>query len=274
MKPSKKIVIQSQWRVKLHEIIFEADTKMGKWFDIGLIVCIIVSVIVVMLDSVEHINDLYGEWLYGLEWFFTILFTIEYVLRLICIGRPVRYALSFFGIVDLLSIVPTYLDYLFPGTHFLLVIRVLRVLRIFRILKLVKFLTEAKQLTVALRASRHKILVFILTVLTLTVILGSFMYIIESKESGFTSIPKSIYWAIVTLTTVGYGDIAPSTILGQIFASLIMIMGYGILAVPTGIVTVELSRVERTVSTQACTECSAEGHDMDADYCKYCGSEL
>jgi voltage-gated potassium channel len=209
------------------------------------------------------------------EWFFTILFTIEYLLRLVSVGRPLAYATSFFGVVDLLAILPTYLSILIPGAQYLLVIRILRVLRIFRILKLVQYLGEARMLTQALRASRRKITVFLFVVLTLVTIFGSLIYLIEDPKDGFTSIPKSIYWSIVTLTTVGYGDMSPQTGLGQLLSALIMIIGYGIIAVPTGIVTVELAQAfKRQISTQACPECSAEGHDIDAKFCKYCGSGL
>lgn len=266
---------KKHWGDVLHEIIFEADTRAGKFFDIILIISILLSVTAVMLDSVQPIQLKYGSLLYAIEWLFTVLFTGEYLLRLVCVGRPLRYATSFFGIVDLLAIVPTYLSLILPGSQYLLVIRILRVLRIFRVLKLVQYLGEARVLTQALKASGRKIIVFLLAVITIAVIFGSLMYLIESVENGFTSIPRSIYWAIVTLTTVGYGDISPQTNLGQFVATLIMIMGYGIIAVPTGIVTVEMSRVQdRKVSTQACPECSAEGHDSDAKYCKYCSAKL
>jgi len=264
----------NQRQLKLHEIIFEAETPAGKLFDVLLIGIIVLSVIAVMLDSVQSIQDLYGEWLYWIEWIFTAIFTVEYGLRLYCIGKPKKYAWSFFGIIDLLAILPTYLSLFLPGTHFLTVIRVLRVLRIFRVLKIVQYVGEAALLIKALRASRRKIEVFLFAVLTLTIILGSFMYIIEGPEHGFTSIPKGMYWAIATLSTVGYGDMSPQTDFGQVVASLVMIMGYGILAVPTGIVTVELSNLNRSTTTQSCPECSLEGHDNDARYCKFCGANL
>jgi len=228
-----------------------------------------------MLDSVSSIRTVYGRWLYLGEWFFTLLFTVEYLLRLLSVGRPLAYATSFFGIVDLMAILPTYLSIFFPGSQYLLVIRLLRVLRIFRVLKLVPYLGEARLLTQALKASHRKITVFLFTVMILVVIFGSLMYLIEDPGSGFTSIPQSIYWAIVTLTTVGYGDISPQTGLGQLLSALIMVIGYGILAVPTGIVTVEMAQsFKRRVSTQACPDCSAEGHDADARNCKYCGAKL
>jgi voltage-gated potassium channel len=256
-------------------VIFESDTPAGKAFDVALIGCILVSVTVVMLESVASMRAAYGGWLFALEWFFTLLFTVEYVLRLISVRRPLRYATSFFGIVDLLAILPTYISLFVPGTQYLLTIRALRLLRIFRILKLAEYLDEARVLMTALRASRRKISVFLLAVLTLVVINGSLMYLIEGPEYGFTDIPTSIYWAIVTLTTMGFGDITPHTPLGKALASLVMIMGFGIIAVPTGIVTVEIARAGgRRVSTQACPECSAEGHDDDALHCKYCGAKL
>ena len=262
-------------RARMHEIIFEADTPGGKLFDVLLIVSILTSVVLVMLDSVSSIQQVYGKLIYLGEWLFTILFTIEYIMRLYSVRRPHAYAISFYGIVDLLAVLPTYLSIFFPGTQYLLVIRILRVLRIFRVLKLVQYLGEARQLGQALRASRRKIIVFLFTVLTLVIIFGAIMYVVEDNETGFTSIPQSVYWAIVTLTTVGYGDISPQTAIGQTIAAIIMIIGYGIIAVPTGIVTAELSQVyKKGVSTQACQVCSAEGHDPDANHCKYCGAEL
>lgn len=275
MKPPYTQKPDRSWRKVLHEVIFEADTPAGKWFDVILIISIILSVIVVMLDSIASIRSVHGNILYSIEWFFTILFTIEYIFRLISVGKLIRYATSFFGIIDLLAILPTYLRLVFPGSHYLAVIRVLRVLRIFRVLKLVQYLAEAKLLMQALRASRRKITVFIFTVLTLVIVLGSLMYIIEGEKNGFTSIPRSIYWAIVTLTTVGYGDISPKTGAGQALAAVIMILGYSIIAVPTGIVSVEIAKVkEQQVTTQVCPQCSAEGHDSDAVFCKYCGAKL
>jgi voltage-gated potassium channel len=266
---------RAKWRMVLHEVIFEADTPVGKGFDIVLIVSILASVTAVMLDSISLVRLQHGRLLYGIEWFFTLLFTLEYLLRLLCVGRPAKYAFSFYGVVDLLAIIPTYLSLALPGSHYLLVIRILRILRIFRILKLVAYLGEARLLVKALRASGRKIIVFLYTVLTLVVIFGSLMYLIEGGDSGFTSIPRSIYWAIVTMTTVGYGDIAPQTGIGQTLASVVMVLGYGIIAVPTGIVTVEMSQAFKgRVSTQACPECSAEGHDADARHCKFCGASL
>ena len=266
---------RARWRTVLHEVIFEADTPAGKAFDVLLIISILASVVAVMIDSIDVVRYQHGSLLYRIEWFFTILFTVEYALRLLCVGRPLKYAISFYGIVDLLAIIPTYISVLLPGTQYLLVIRILRILRIFRILKLATYLGEAKLLIKALQRSRRKISVFLFTVLTLVVIFGSLMYVIEGRENGFTSIPRSIYWAIVTMTTVGYGDISPKTTFGQAIASIVMILGYGIIAVPTGIVTVEMSQASsRKVSTQVCPECSAEGHDADAKYCKFCGAAL
>lgn len=262
-------------RDKIHEIIFEADTPAGKFFDILLIINIIVSVIVVMLDSVREIQQDYGELLYAMEWFFTILFSIEYLLRLFCIGRPIRYATGFFGVVDLLAILPTYISLFFPGTQYLMVIRILRMLRVFRVLKLAQYVSESNRLAEALQSSRRKIEVFLFAVVTSSVILGSMMFIIEGEKNGFTSIPRSIYWAIVTMTTVGYGDISPQTNLGQVLAAIAMILGYSIIAVPTGIITAELTNFQKKdINTRSCTECSAEGHDNDAVYCNQCGTKL
>ena len=263
------------WRTVLHEVIFEAETPAGKAFDIVLLWSIVLSVLTVMLDSVQDIQVHYGSSLYMAEWFFTILFTIEYLLRLVSVRQPMRYALSFFGIVDLLAILPTYLSIFLPGTQYLLTIRVLRLIRVFRIFKLASYVNDANILVTALRSSRRKIGIFILSVMTMVIILGSSMYIIEGPENGFTNIPTSIYWAIVTLTTVGYGDISPHTALGKSFASLVMLLGYGIIAVPTGIVTMEISHsAKRLVSTNSCPECGAEGHDHDAAHCKYCGGKI
>lgn len=266
---------KSKFRHRLHEIIFEADTRAGKTFDVFLIIAIILSVAVVMFDSIASVRMGYGEFLYAMEWVFTIFFTIEYILRLISVKNRIRYCLSIFGIIDLLAILPTYLSLFLPGSQYLIVIRVLRVLRIFRIFKLAYYLGEATALIDALKSSRRKIIVFITTVLTLVVIFGSLMYLVEGAKNGFTSIPKSIYWAVVTMTTVGYGDISPKTGLGQALASFIMILGYGIIAVPTGIVTAELSQNKQTeVTTQACPECMGEGHDKDAVFCKFCSARL
>lgn len=265
----------SPQRERLHEIIFEAETPAGKAFDVALLVVILISIVAVCLESVAAISDRYGPPLRALEWAITILFTVEYVLRLYSVRNPWRYALSFYGLVDLLSILPTYLSVFLPGSQSLLVIRALRLLRIFRILKLAHFVGEARMLRAALRASVRKITVFLGTILTIVVIVGALMYMIEGAEHGFSSIPQSIYWAIVTMTTVGYGDIAPQTVPGKIIASMVMIMGYAIIAVPTGIVTVELaSSVKSSVRTDACPACGADGHAADANHCRYCGTRL
>ena len=264
-------------RARLHEIIFEADTRAGRLFDLVLIWLILLSVATVILESVREIREQYGELLYALEWYFTVLFTVEYFLRLLSVRRPLRYATSFFGVVDLLAIIPTYLSILVPGSQYLLVIRILRLFRVFRLLKLSEYVTEADTLRRALRASQRKISVFLSAVMLLVVIIGALMYVIEGEAHGFTSIPTSVYWAIVTLTTVGYGDLSPRTPLGQMLASIVMIIGYGIIAVPTGIVSVELAhavRDQQKVSPRSCPECGAEGHDPDAVCCKYCGATL
>lgn len=268
--------LKTNWQGKLHEIIFEADTPAGKLFDIVLIGSILLSVLIVSLESVSAIRDQWGFELNLLEWLFTVLFSVEYTLRFISVGHPVRYARSFFGLVDLLSVLPTYLSLFFYEGHYLSVIRILRVLRIFRILKLADHLLEAQILSQAIKASRKKITVFIFAVMTIVVIVGSVMYVIEGEQNGFTSIPRSIYWAIVTLTTVGYGDISPKTPLGQTLASFVMIMGYAIIAIPTGIVSAEISQanLRKKVSTQSCPSCSLEGHDPDAVCCKWCGAKL
>lgn len=258
-----------------YETIFESRTWTGVAFDVALIVAIVASVVTVMAESVPRIRAEHGPMLYALDWGFTVLFTVEYLLRLWCVRRPVVYARSFFGLIDLMAILPGYLDLLVPGTHMMMVVRVLRVLRVFRVLKLTAYLRESRVLGDALIASRRKIGVFLLAVLTLVVIIGALMYLIEGEASGFTDIPTSVYWAVVTLTTVGYGDIAPRTPIGQAVASLVMILGYGIIAVPTGIVTVELSRgPRRTGPADECPVCFRPGHDADARFCKHCGGRL
>jgi voltage-gated potassium channel len=264
------------WRLKMHEVIFEADTFAGKLFDIILLILIVLSIIVVMLESVPVYREKFSDILYDLEWGFTILFTVEYFARIVSINKPFKYIFSFYGVIDLLSIIPTYLGVFISGSRSLMVIRALRLMRIFRILKLGEFLNESQKLIDSLKASRQKIMVFLLSILTMVTILGTVMYLVESEESGFTSIPRSIYWAIVTLTTVGYGDIAPVTPLGQFIASIVMILGYAIIAVPTGIVTKEMLKheMQSKVSTQACPSCSKDGHDIDAEYCKFCGEKL
>lgn len=266
----------NQWKSDLHEVIFESNTVRGKAFDIALLICILLSIGVVMLDSVSSFHESYGHIFYIIEWGFTILFTIEYILRLVSVKRPLHYATGFLGIVDLLSILPMYLSLLFFGAQSLLVLRVLRLLRIFRIFKLTHFISEMSFLGEALKSSAKKISIFMLVVLAMVVVLGSVMYIVEGKDRGFSSIPDSIYWAIVTITTVGYGDISPVTATGKFIASFIMLMGYGIIAVPTGIVTTEMAMIARSRKQghQTCPGCGREGHDANAVYCKYCGEKL
>lgn len=263
-------------RDKLRIIIFEADTKAGRRFDVTLIGMILLSVLTVMLDSVPQINAKYGQQLYYAEWFFTVLFTVEYAVRLWCIEHSWGYAKSFYGVVDLLSVLPTYLSLWFPGAQFFLAVRILRVLRVFRVLRMVRYVGEAELIAQALAASRRKIIVFVASVLALMVIFGALMYVVEGGTNpAFASIPHSIYWAVTTMTTVGYGDITPTTPLGQSLASFIMIMGYGIIAVPTGIVTLELNEANRRqANTRTCSDCSAEGHSREASYCWRCGAPL
>ncbi|MCA9690130.1 MAG: ion transporter [Nannocystaceae bacterium] len=263
------------WRIRTYRIIFEAETPAGRRFDIALLAAILLSVVVVVLESTALGHSYHGGFL-ALEWTLTALFTIEYAVRLYCVRKPLRYALSFYGLVDLLAVLPTYLALFFEGTHSLMVIRTLRLLRVFRLLKLTHFIGEAHSLIAALRASRHKITVFLGVVGIVVVIVGTVMYLVEGQaESGFDSIPKSMYWAIVTMTTVGYGDIAPKTALGQAIAAMLMIAGYGIIAVPTGIVTAELvSASEEHTSTRVCPECSLEGHGERARFCRECGAQL
>jgi voltage-gated potassium channel len=263
-------------RARLHQIIFESDTRAGRAFDVALIALIVISVFVVSVETIAGLPAAAYRSLRAAEWVLTGLFTVEYVLRLVGVRRPLRYATSFFGIIDLLSILPTYVSLVVPGTQVLLVVRILRILRVFRVLKLAHFLTEARTLRLALRGSARKITVFLVTVLATVVVIGAVMYAVEGPEHGFTSIPVSMYWAVVTLTTVGYGDLSPKTPLGQALASLVMMLGYGIIAVPTGIVTAELTagRRHEGVSGQACPVCGTEGHDVDAKYCRRCGSTL
>ena len=242
-----RLAARPRWRARLHEVIFEADTRAGRAFDVGLLVAILVSVGAVMLESVADVRREYGAVLRAVEWSLTAAFTLEYVLRLVAVDRPARYARSFFGLMDLVAIEPTYLALVVPEAHSLMVIRAVRLLRIFRILKLAQFLGEAQLLVLALQASRRKITVFLGGIVTIVMIVGTLMYVIEGEEHGFTSIPTSMYWAVVTMTTVGYGDIAPRTAVGQLLAALLMILGYGIIAVPTGIVSVELANAGRAV---------------------------
>ncbi len=262
------------WRQRVHQVIFEADTKAGRLFDVILFWAIALSVLAVMLESVRELHEKYETIFFVVEWTFTILFTIELFFRLISVKKPLKYIFSFYGIVDILAILPTYLGLWWVNSSSFRIIRILRLLRIFRVLKLMGFLTQATIISKALKASKQKIMVFLFAVAILTVLLGTLMYLIESADAGFTSIPRSIYWAIVTLTTVGYGDIAPQTPLGQFVASLVMITGYAIIAVPTGIVSSEISKQDIHTNTQACPACGKEGHDDDADYCNHCGAKL
>jgi voltage-gated potassium channel len=267
----------SPLRRRMHEVIFEADTPLGKAFDVAILIAIVVSIVIVMLDSVAEIHNRYEGPLMAAEWAITILFTIEYVARLMCVARPLRYATSFYGIVDLLAVIPTYLSVFFAGSHSLVVIRALRLVRVFRVFKLTHYSSEALALTTALRETRQRITVFLVVVLALLLIIGATMYLVEGgrEGTGFTSIPRSVYWAVVTMTTVGYGDIAPKTVLGQTLAAGVMILGYAIIIVPIGVFSAEIVAVRRReTSNQACPSCSAEGHDADAGYCKYCGSML
>lgn len=262
-------------RNQLYHIIFEAETPSGKAFDVILLISILLSVGIVMLDSVSAFNLAYGRLFYKIEWFFTVIFSIEYILRLWVIETPKKYALSPLGLIDLLAIIPTFVSVIFPGSQYLLVIRLLRVLRVFRILKLVHFVKESAILIQSLKESARKIVVFIFAVLIMVMILGALIYSIEGGKNGFTSIPKSIYWAVVTLTTVGYGDIAPGTTFGQFLATIIMLLGYGIIAVPAGIVTSELTHSKYgNSSTRTCPKCAKEGLTLDAKFCENCGHKL
>lgn len=265
-----------QWREKIHDVIFEADTRTGKVFDVLLLIFIMASLLVVMLDSVVSIHEKYTTTLWVLEWFFTLVFSIEYILRIVSVRNPMKYIFSFYGIIDFISTIPSYLSLVIPGGGSVFkVFRVLRFLRLFKVFKLGRFTTESKMLGQALKESREKIIVFLVAVLCMAMIIGSIMYVVEGKENGFTSIPRSIYWAIVTLTTVGFGDISPVTPLGQFLASIIMILGYGIIAVPTGMVTAGVVKKSLTfTNTKHCSNCSKEGHADDAKFCKYCGEKL
>jgi voltage-gated potassium channel len=264
------------WRQRLFVIIFESDTRAGKLFDVVLLAVIVASVLIVMLDSVAALSARYGRLFDALEWIFTLLFTVEYAARLACVRRPLRYARSFFGIVDLLAVLPTYLALFLPGLHALIDIRLLRLLRVFRILKLTEYVVEYRRLGAALHASRRKIAVFIGTVFMLVVLVGTLMYLIEGPENGYTSIPMSVYWAITTVTTVGFGDITPKTDLGRALASFTMLLGWGILAVPTGIVTAEMTtqRIRQGGLPRACTQCGCVDHSTHARYCQDCGARL
>lgn len=262
-------------REKLFTTIFGTDTPAGKRFDIVLIVAILLSVVALMAESVNAISAAYGGYFRVLEWVLTFCFTLEYATRIYCSPEPGRYVRSFYGVVDLVAILPTYISLIVPGANYLLAIRLLRFLRIFRVLKLVRYLREANTLLRSISLARRKISVFFFSVLVLAVILGTVMYVIEGPSGGFSSIPKSIYWTIVTITTVGYGDITPQTVPGQVLASFIMLLGYSIIAVPTGILTAELAQeMQRERSDRQCKDCGTQGHDRDARYCKACGEDL
>lgn len=268
---------QGSWKEKLFTVIFEAETKAGKNFDIVLLILIFISIILVMIESVPSLLKEYSRHLYIAEWVITILFTIEFIMRLIVVKKPWKYMTSFYGVVDLLSILPTYISIFFPHSQFLIVIRALRLMRVFRIFKLTRFVRESMTIVLALKASARRIMVFLSFIVLLSIILGALIYVVESPENeSFSSIPQSVYWSIVTITTVGYGDISPVTPLGKLIASLIMLLGYAIIAVPTGIVTVELSKSARTEAAEAhsCPSCGHGGHDPDAKYCKFCGHVL
>ncbi|MBD3862237.1 MAG: voltage-gated potassium channel [Olleya marilimosa] len=285
MSPTKN---KTYWKDKLHEIIYEADTPAGKLFDVVLLVLILASIILVMLESVRNIDAKYHNALYVGEWIITIFFSIEYILRIITVKKPFKYIFSFYGILDLLSTIPMYISFVFAGSHALVTLRALRLLRVFRILKLARYLGASNQLRDSIIASRVKIFVFLFAVLISSVIFGTIMYLVEGEDNGFTNIPKSVYWCIVTLTTVGFGDIAPQTALGQFITTIIMILGYGIIAVPTGIVSAEYSKSLKksendtpnppskklNLNTQRCSNCHESYHDDDANFCKVCGNNL
>ncbi len=274
MKPSEK----TSWKYRLHEIIYEADTPLGRLFDIVLLILILLSVLTVMLESVKSIDLQFHRLFYVIEWVITIFFTIEYIARIITVKKPWSYIFSFYGIIDLLSTIPLYLSFILVGSNYLLTLRALRLLRVFRILKITRYIGEGNKLKKALIESRAKIFIFIFAVLIVAIIAGTLMYLIEGEESGFKSIPVSVYWCIVTLTTVGFGDIAPVTPAGQFLATLIMILGYGVIAVPTGIVSAQYARRDRDeyvhVNTQSCRNCGARRHRDDANFCHKCGYEL
>lgn len=262
-------------RDKLNTVIFGTDTRAGKLFDEWLIIVILISVLVLMLESVEQINARFGDFLYVAEWFFTLLFTVEYFVRIYCSPKRLSYIFSFYGFIDFFAILPSYLGLIFPGMSYLLIIRLFRVLRVFRVLKLIQYVKEANSLLAAIYASRRKILVFFFFVITLAIIFGSLMYLVEGPNNGFTSIPKSVYWTIVTITTVGYGDITPHTAVGQIIASFAMLTGYSIIAVPTGIFTAELAHeLQRERNKIVCQHCGQQSHERHANFCYSCGSVI
>lgn len=265
---------QPAWKQRLYLIIFESGTRGGKLFDVGLLIAIGLSVTVVMLESVESIRTAHPVLIRNVEWFFTILFTIEYLARLLCVRQPLQYICSFYGVIDLFAFLPSYIDLFIPTANYLLTIRVLRLLRIFRILKLSEFMEESETLTTAIYASRRKIAVFISFILAVVLIMGTVMYLVEGEENGFNSIPRGVYWAVVTLTTVGYGDITPHTVLGRVIACFIMIMGYGIIAVPTGIFSMELMQAAQAKGARTCGNCQTTEPDREARFCRRCGKPL
>ena len=268
-------MVEDSLRDKIYRVIFGTDTPAGQRFDIALIYLILLSVLAIILSSMEAVNSQYGIWLFRLEWLFTILFSVEYLMRIYCSPKPAHYVFSFYGLVDLLSVLPTYLALFFPGANYWLVIRLLRVLRVFRVLKLVRYLSEANILLRSMYASRRKIFVFFMVVLVLSVIFGSLMFFVEGAEHGFTSIPRSIYWTIVTITTVGYGDITPQTVMGQVIATMAMLTGYSIIAIPTGIFTAEIAREMHTeTSNRRCNVCERTSHHPEAEFCYHCGVTL
>jgi len=263
------------WEQRMHEIVFEADTPKGKLFDIVLLIAIMLSICAVMAETVPELNERYHWQLVALEWSFTVIFTIEYILRIVIVRKPWGYIRSFYGIIDLLSILPTYLAFFLVGAQTLMVLRILRLFRIFRLFKLGRYVSGGMQIAKALKSSREKIVVFIFVILIIASITGTLMYLIEGPSHGFDSIPRGIYWAIVTMTTLGYGDITPGTTMGQLFTVILVLVGYGIIAVPTGIVAGEYTNVKKTrLNTQSCPSCSKEGHEEGAVYCFRCGSEL
>lgn len=264
------------WRLTLYTIIFEADTRAGRLFDLALIAAIVVSVCVVVLDSVQSIAVRWHSTFFVLEWLFTLVFTLEYLARLACVRHPLRYALSFYGIIDLVSVLPTYLSWLFPELHAFIDVRILRLMRVFRIFKLTHYMSEFQALGNALAASRRKIAVFLAAVMMIVLVMGTLMYVVEGPAHGFTSIPTAVYWAITTMTTVGFGDITPKTDIGRMIASMMMLLGWGTLAVPTGIVTAEMTvrRNSAPPTTRTCHECLTEGHLPQALYCQHCGARL
>ena len=266
---------ENQFKHRLRVIIFGTDTPAGRYFDLALILCIVLSVALVFVDTVDSVHQRYGDVIRVFEWVFTVVFTIEYVLRLYCSTQPLHYARSFYGVVDLLSILPSYLALVFPGANFTLVIRILRLFRIFRVLKLLRYLSEGNLLLRAMMQSGRKVFIFFFSVSLIIMVLGAIMYVVEGPNNGFTSIPKSIYWTIVTITTVGYGDITPQTDLGQAIAALTMLLGYSIIAIPTGILTSEMSQeISRNRDLRRCSNCLKMGHDKEAQFCSHCGSEL